>query len=58
MKGKKGVIMGWNEVKFRKQWQINPRERVHSSKKGNKGYNRNELKNQDRNGKDADECKE
>jgi hypothetical protein len=46
--------MGWNEVKFRKQWQINPRERIHSTKKGKKGYDRNEWKKQDKNGRDAD----
>ena len=30
--------------KIRKEWFMNPVERVHSSPKGKKGYNRNNFK--------------
>ena len=50
----KGKVMGWNEVKFRKQWKMNPVERIHREGKKD-GYNRNEWKKQDRNIKSADD---
>jgi hypothetical protein len=49
MKGKKMSYNG--KILYRKQWEINPRTRIHSTKKGAKGYSRNEFKKQDKNGK-------
>lgn len=43
-----GKVMGYGRIKFRKEWRMNPVERIHSTKKGDKGYNRNEWKKQDR----------
>ena len=39
-KGKQGKSMGYNEVKFRKFYDINPSDRIHRTGKTD-GYNRN-----------------
>lgn len=45
----KGKVMGYNgRIKFRRDWKMNPVERIHSTKKGDKGYDRNKIKRDDR----------
>jgi len=39
------------KIKIRKQWSINPATKVHSSKKGKKGYKRSETKKIERDSK-------
>jgi hypothetical protein len=44
-----GKVMGYNgRIKFRKEWFMSPVEKVQGTKKGARGYNRNEWKKQDR----------
>jgi len=43
--------MGYGRIKFRKTWgAMSPVERVHSTKRGKKGYDRNEWKKADKSG--------
>ena len=53
-----GKIMGYGKIKFRKEWRMNPVERIHSTKKGDKGYDRNKIKRDDMEDNDHDDFKE
>ena len=54
-----GKIMGYNgRIKFRRDWKMNPVERIHSTKKGDKGYDRNKIKRDDREDNGYDDFKD